>query len=84
MHKEELINLHQMLYDVKVYFETLNPEPQICPIQRIKDHPLPAAQEQDGAQTCNLCTRNGDCQRDERCGLLLIKQDISTHEGTRR
>jgi len=23
MHKEELINLHQMLYDVKVYFEGL-------------------------------------------------------------
>ena len=26
MHKEELINLHQMLYDVKVYFESLNPD----------------------------------------------------------
>ena len=26
MHKEELINLHKMLYDVKVYFEGLNPE----------------------------------------------------------
>jgi hypothetical protein len=25
MHKEELIQLHQMLYDVKIYLETLNP-----------------------------------------------------------
>jgi hypothetical protein len=25
MHKEELIQLHQMLYDVKTYLETLNP-----------------------------------------------------------
>ncbi|MDD1702087.1 MAG: UPF0058 family protein [Methanoregula sp.] len=26
MHKEELINLHQMLYDVKNYFEEVNPD----------------------------------------------------------
>jgi len=26
MHKEELINLHQMLYDVKDYFEEINPD----------------------------------------------------------
>jgi hypothetical protein len=25
MHKEELIQLHQMLYDVKLYLETLHP-----------------------------------------------------------
>ncbi|MCX6684978.1 MAG: UPF0058 family protein [Methanoregula sp.] len=24
MHKEELINLHQMLYDIKIFFEGLN------------------------------------------------------------
>ncbi|MFA5221608.1 MAG: UPF0058 family protein [Methanoregula sp.] len=26
MHKEELISLHQMLYDVKDYFEEVNPD----------------------------------------------------------
>jgi hypothetical protein len=26
MHKEELINLHQMLYDVKNYFEEVTPD----------------------------------------------------------
>ncbi len=49
MHKEELINLHQMLYDVKVYFEALNPELKFSQVQCPQDHALPAAQEQDGA-----------------------------------
>ena len=39
MHKEELINLHQMLYDVKVYFETLNPELKFAQYNALKITP---------------------------------------------
>jgi hypothetical protein len=36
MHKEELINLHQMLYDIKVYFESLNPELKFAQYNALK------------------------------------------------
>lgn len=39
MHKEELINLHQMLYDVKVYFEGLNPELKFSQYNALKITP---------------------------------------------
>ena len=39
MHKEELINLHQMLYDVKVYFEALNPNLKFAQYNALKITP---------------------------------------------
>jgi len=42
MHKEELINLHQMLYDVKCYFEDINPELKFSQYTALKITPTQA------------------------------------------
>jgi len=39
MHKEELISLHQMLYDVKDYFEEINPELKFAQYSALKISP---------------------------------------------
>ena len=39
MHKEELINLHQMLFDVKEYFESINPELKFSQYSALKISP---------------------------------------------
>ncbi len=39
VHKEELIQLHQMLYDVKTYLETLNPNLKFPQYQTLKITP---------------------------------------------
>ena len=39
MHKEELISLHQMLYDVKDYFEEINPELKFSQYTALKISP---------------------------------------------
>jgi hypothetical protein len=39
MHKEELIQLHQMLYDVKTYLETLNPNLKFSQYTSLKTTP---------------------------------------------
>ena len=83
MHKEELINLHQMLYDVKIYFETLNPELKFAQYNALKI--TPSQQHKSKMEHKHaIFVLNRDCQRYERCGLLLLKQDIGTHEGTCR
>jgi hypothetical protein len=40
MHKEELIQLHQMLYDVKTYLEFLNPNLKFSQYASLKITPL--------------------------------------------
>ncbi len=39
MHKEELISLHQMLFDVKEYFEEINPELKFSQYAALKISP---------------------------------------------
>ena len=39
MHKEELIKLHQMLFDVKNYLETLNPKLEFSQYNTLKITP---------------------------------------------
>jgi hypothetical protein len=39
MHKEELIGLHQMLYDVKTYLEEINPELKFTQYNALKISP---------------------------------------------
>ncbi|NLD57384.1 MAG: UPF0058 family protein [Methanomicrobiales archaeon] len=39
MHKEELINLHQMLFEVKEYFEEVNPELKFSQYNALKINP---------------------------------------------
>jgi hypothetical protein len=40
MHKDELIHLHLMLYNVKVYFEGLNPELKFSQYNALKITPF--------------------------------------------
>jgi len=39
MHKEELISLHQMLYDVKTYLQEINPELKFAQYNALKISP---------------------------------------------
>ncbi len=39
MHKEELISLHQMLFDVKEYFEEINPDLKFSQYSNLKISP---------------------------------------------
>ena len=39
MHKEELIELHQIFYDIKEYFESINPDLKFPQYTALKIHP---------------------------------------------
>ena len=49
VHKEELVNLHKILFEVKDYFEEINPDLKFSQVQCVKDYPVPDAQEQTRA-----------------------------------
>jgi len=55
MHKEELINLHQMLYDVKVYFEALNPNLKFAQYNALKITPPSSTRARWSINTRSLC-----------------------------
>ena len=82
MHKEELINLHQMLYDVKLFFEGLNPDLKFPQYNALKITPSQQHKSKMEHKYAIFVPGNRDCQCNERGRLFVIKQDIGTNEGT--
>ena len=58
MHKEELISLHQMMVEIKDFFEKINPELKFSQVLRPQDRPLPDPPLEDGAQVRDLHPRD--------------------------
>ena len=57
MHKDELINLHQMLSDVKDYFEAINPDLKFTQYNALKITPSQQHKSKMGQRVTNNLRR---------------------------
>ena len=84
MHKEELINLHQMLSEVKDYFEEINPELKFSQYNALKISPSQQHKSKMEHKYAIFVLGTEIANAMKEVDYTFIEQDIGTDEGTCR
>ena len=84
MHKEELITLHQMLFNIKDYFESINPDLKFTQYYSLKIQPNQTHKSKMEHKYAIFVLGNELANAMKDVEFLSIRQDICTNEGTGR